>query len=136
MEPFAPGTNKLDLCSDLDTEEPRMRYSATWMPAETFLPEMESGFSFVARQKRIQLDGEDFYIDLLFYNRKLKRLIVVELKQGIPPENASHPRPSYPDRYLQHGALAYRLCRGRSLDPLAPNRALAVRRGLHFYGCS
>ena len=43
---------------------------------------MGSGFSFVARQKRIQLDGEDFYIDLLFYNRKLKRLIVVELKQG------------------------------------------------------
>jgi len=49
---------------------------------ETFLLEMGSGFSFVARQKRIQLDGEDFYIDLLFYNRKLKRLIVVELKQG------------------------------------------------------
>jgi predicted nuclease of restriction endonuclease-like (RecB) superfamily len=49
---------------------------------ETFLLEMGSGFSFVARQKRIQLDGDDFYIDLLFYNRKLKRLIVVELKQG------------------------------------------------------
>ena len=49
---------------------------------ESFLLEMGSGFSFVARQKRIQLDGEDFYIDLLFYNRKLKRLIVVELKQG------------------------------------------------------
>jgi len=49
---------------------------------ETFLLEMGSGFSFVARQKRIQLDGEDFYIDLLFYNRKLKRLIVVELKRG------------------------------------------------------
>jgi len=49
---------------------------------ETFLLEMGTGFSFVARQKRIQLDGEDFYIDLLFYNRKLKRLIVVELKQG------------------------------------------------------
>ena len=49
---------------------------------ETFLLEMGSGFSFVARQKRIQLDGEDFYIDLLFYNRKLKRLIVVELKHG------------------------------------------------------
>lgn len=40
------------------------------------------GFSFIARQKRIQLDGEDFYIDLLFYNRKLKRLVAVELKQG------------------------------------------------------
>jgi len=49
---------------------------------ETFLLELGAGFSFVARQKRIQLDGDDFYIDLLFYNRKLKRLIVVELKQG------------------------------------------------------
>jgi hypothetical protein len=39
-------------------------------------------FSFIARQKRIQLDGEDFYIDLLLYNRKLKRLVAVELKQG------------------------------------------------------
>ena len=48
---------------------------------ETFLLELGSGFSFVARQKRIQLDGDDFYIDLLFYNRKLKRLVVVELKQ-------------------------------------------------------
>jgi predicted nuclease of restriction endonuclease-like (RecB) superfamily len=49
---------------------------------ESFLLELRAGFSFVARQKRIQLDGEDFYIDLLFYNRKLKRLVVVELKQG------------------------------------------------------
>ena len=50
---------------------------------ESFLLELGAGFSFVARQKRIQLDGEDFYIDLLFYNRKLKRLVVVELKQGV-----------------------------------------------------
>ncbi len=50
---------------------------------ELFLLEMGAGFSFVARQKRIQLDGDDFYIDLLFYNRKLKRLIAVELKQGV-----------------------------------------------------
>jgi predicted nuclease of restriction endonuclease-like (RecB) superfamily len=49
---------------------------------ETFLLELGAGFSFDARQKRIQLDGDDFYIDLLFYNRKLKRLVVVELKQG------------------------------------------------------
>lgn len=49
---------------------------------ETFLLELGCGFSFVARQKRIQLDGDDFYIDLLFYNRKLKRLVAVELKQG------------------------------------------------------
>ena len=49
---------------------------------ENFLLELGAGFSFVARQKRIQLDGDDFYIDLLFYNRKLKRLVAVELKQG------------------------------------------------------
>jgi predicted nuclease of restriction endonuclease-like (RecB) superfamily len=49
---------------------------------ESFLLELGAGFSFIARQKRIQLDGEDFYIDLLFYNRKLKRLVAVELKQG------------------------------------------------------
>ena len=49
---------------------------------EAFLLELGAGFSFVARQKRIQLDGNDFYIDLLFFNRKLKRLVVVELKQG------------------------------------------------------
>jgi predicted nuclease of restriction endonuclease-like (RecB) superfamily len=49
---------------------------------EIFLLELGAGFSFVARQKCVQLDGDDFYIDLLFYNRKLKRLVVVELKQG------------------------------------------------------
>jgi predicted nuclease of restriction endonuclease-like (RecB) superfamily len=49
---------------------------------ETFLLELGSGFSFVARQKRIQIDDDDFYIDLLFYNRKLKRLIAIDLKVG------------------------------------------------------
>lgn len=49
---------------------------------ELFLLELGAGFSFIARQKRIQLDGDDFYIDLLFYNRKLKRLVAIELKEG------------------------------------------------------
>lgn len=49
---------------------------------ETFLLELGAGFSFVARQKRIQLDNDDFYIDLLFYNRKLRRLVAIELKLG------------------------------------------------------
>ncbi|MGL6170372.1 MAG: PDDEXK nuclease domain-containing protein, partial [Vibrio sp.] len=40
---------------------------------EQFLLEMGAGFTFIARQKRIQIDEDDFYIDLLFYNRKLKR---------------------------------------------------------------
>ena len=49
---------------------------------EGFLLELGAGFSFVARQKRIQLDGDDFYLDLLFYNRKLRRLVAIELKVG------------------------------------------------------
>ncbi len=49
---------------------------------EKFLLELGAGFSFVARQRRIQLDNDDFYIDLLFYNRKLRRLVALELKLG------------------------------------------------------
>jgi len=49
---------------------------------EKFILELGSGFSFIARQKIIQIDDEDFKIDLLFYNRKLKRLIAIELKLG------------------------------------------------------
>jgi len=49
---------------------------------EGFILELGSGFSFIARQKIIQIDNEDFKIDLLFYNRKLKRLIAIELKLG------------------------------------------------------
>ncbi|PWC11569.1 PDDEXK nuclease domain-containing protein [Brenneria corticis] len=49
---------------------------------ESFLLELGVGFTFVARQKRIQIDNEDFHLDLLFYNRKLRRLVAVELKVG------------------------------------------------------
>ena len=49
---------------------------------ESFLLELGAGFSFLARQKRIQIDDEDFHLDLLFYNRKLRRLVAVELKIG------------------------------------------------------
>lgn len=49
---------------------------------ERFLLELGAGFTFVARQKRIQIDNEDFYLDLLFYHRKLRRLIALDLKLG------------------------------------------------------
>jgi predicted nuclease of restriction endonuclease-like (RecB) superfamily len=49
---------------------------------EQFLLELGAGFTFVARQKRLQIDDDDFYLDLLFYNRKLKRLVAIELKLG------------------------------------------------------
>lgn len=47
---------------------------------ERFLLELGVGFSFVARQKRISVGGDDFYLDLLFYHRHLRRLVAVELK--------------------------------------------------------
>jgi predicted nuclease of restriction endonuclease-like (RecB) superfamily len=49
---------------------------------EQFLLELGTGFTFVARQKRLQIDNNDFYIDLLFYNRRLKRLVAIDLKLG------------------------------------------------------
>ena len=47
---------------------------------EHFLLELGVGFSFVARQKRISVGADDFYLDLLFYHRHLRRLVAVELK--------------------------------------------------------
>ncbi|MBU4134565.1 DUF1016 family protein [bacterium] len=56
--------------------------SAILREIESFIMELGVGFSFVARQKRITIDNDDFYIDLLFYHRKLKRLVVIDLKLG------------------------------------------------------
>ena len=47
---------------------------------ERFLLELGAGFTFVARQKRITIGADDFYLDLLFYHRHLRRLVAVELK--------------------------------------------------------
>ncbi|OGT06283.1 MAG: cytoplasmic protein [Gammaproteobacteria bacterium GWE2_37_16] len=47
---------------------------------EAFIMELGVGFTFVERQKRMVVDGEDFYLDLLFYHRDLCRLVAIELK--------------------------------------------------------
>jgi predicted nuclease of restriction endonuclease-like (RecB) superfamily len=49
---------------------------------EQFLLELGGGFSFIARQKRIPIGDEDYFLDLLFFHRGLKRLIAIELKLG------------------------------------------------------
>ena len=49
---------------------------------EQFIIELGSGFCFVARQKRMVIDGEDYHLDLLFYHRQLHRLIAIDLKKG------------------------------------------------------
>jgi predicted nuclease of restriction endonuclease-like (RecB) superfamily len=49
---------------------------------EDFILELGNGFAFLERQKRISIDGEDYHLDLLFYHRKLKRLVAIDLKIG------------------------------------------------------
>lgn len=49
---------------------------------EQFLLELGAGFSFIARQKRIPVGGDDYFLDLLFFHRGLRRLIAIELKLG------------------------------------------------------
>jgi len=56
--------------------------SAIIKELENFILELGVGFSFIERQKRMIIDGEDFYLDLLFFHRKLKRLVAIELKVG------------------------------------------------------
>ncbi len=47
---------------------------------ELFILELGNGFTFVERQKRMIIDGDDYNLDLLFYHRKFKRLVAIELK--------------------------------------------------------
>ena len=49
---------------------------------EAFILELGQGFAFLERQKRFTIDGTDYYLDLLFYHRKLKCLIAIDLKLG------------------------------------------------------
>jgi hypothetical protein len=55
---------------------------AVLVELEKFILEFGHGFTFVERQKRMTMDGDDFTLDLLFYHRDLKRLVAVELKIG------------------------------------------------------
>lgn len=47
---------------------------------QEFLLELGNGFSFTARQKRIHIDGDDFFVDLVFYNRILQCFVIIEIK--------------------------------------------------------
>lgn len=49
---------------------------------EKFIMELGQGFAFLERQKRMSIDSIDYYLDLLFYHRKLKRLVAIDLKLG------------------------------------------------------
>lgn len=56
--------------------------SAIVADLQTFITELGNDFAFMARQKRITVDNEDYYIDLLFYHRRLRCLVAIDLKLG------------------------------------------------------
>jgi hypothetical protein len=68
--------NLKDTFSEKDLEAAILR------ELEQFILELGRGFTFVERQKRMIIDGEDFKLDLLFYHRRLKRLVAIDLKIG------------------------------------------------------
>jgi predicted nuclease of restriction endonuclease-like (RecB) superfamily len=70
----------LDFLGLKDTYGEKDMEEAILREMEAFILELGVGFTFVARQKRISIDGEDYYLDLLFYHRMLRRLVAVELK--------------------------------------------------------
>jgi predicted nuclease of restriction endonuclease-like (RecB) superfamily len=65
-----------------DTYSEKDFESAILREIERFLLELGTGFAFVERQKRITVDGDDYYLDLLFFHRRMRRLIAIELKIG------------------------------------------------------
>jgi len=72
----------LDFLGLKDSYQEKDLESAILRDMESFIMELGVGFTFVERQKRMIIDGKDFYLDLLFYHRDLKRLIAIELKLG------------------------------------------------------
>lgn len=69
---------------------------------QQFLLELGKGFAFVARQQRISTDDQDFYIDLVFYNFKLKCFLLIDLKLGKLSHQDVGQMDSYVRIYDQH----------------------------------
>ncbi len=72
----------LDFLGLQDTYAEQDLEAAILREIETFILELGVGFCFVARQKPMQIDHKDYHLDLLFYHRKLRRLVAVDLKIG------------------------------------------------------
>ncbi len=72
----------LDFLGLKDTYSEKDLENAILAELEKFILEMGSDFAFLSRQKHFVLDGKDYYMDLLFYHRTLRRLVLIELKLG------------------------------------------------------
>jgi predicted nuclease of restriction endonuclease-like (RecB) superfamily len=72
----------LDFLGLSDSYSEKDLESAILVELQRFVIEMGNDFAFMSRQKRISIDNRDYYIDLLFYHRRLKRLVAIDLKIG------------------------------------------------------
>jgi len=72
----------LDFLGLKDTYSEKDLETAILRELKSFILELGVGFAFVARQKRMTVDDEDYYLDLLFYHRKLRRMVAIDLKLG------------------------------------------------------
>jgi predicted nuclease of restriction endonuclease-like (RecB) superfamily len=72
----------LDFLNLNDTYSEKDLEAAILAEIQRFITEMGSDFAFLARQKRLMIDNRDYYIDLLFYHRRLKSLVAIDLKIG------------------------------------------------------
>ena len=70
----------LDFLGLRDTYAEKDLEAAILREMEAFILELGVGFAFMERQKRITVDGDDYYLDLLFFHRRLRRLVAIELK--------------------------------------------------------
>ncbi|SHM54820.1 PDDEXK nuclease domain-containing protein [Flavobacterium xanthum] len=72
----------LDFLGLKDTYSEKDLETSILAELQRFIIELGSDFAFMARQKRITIDNRDYYIDLLFYHRRLKCLVAIDLKIG------------------------------------------------------
>ena len=79
---FFKNTYILDFLGLKNTHSEKELENALIANIEAFILELGNGFAFVERQKRISIDATDYHLDLLFYHRKLRRLVAIDLKLG------------------------------------------------------
>src|SRR5438270_6495333 len=72
----------LDFLGLADTYSAKDLETAILREIQQFILELGAGFAFIDRQKHLVIDGKDYYLDLLFYHRRLRRLLAIDLKIG------------------------------------------------------
>jgi predicted nuclease of restriction endonuclease-like (RecB) superfamily len=113
----------LDFLGLRDAYDERDLEEAILRELERFLSELGTDFAFVARQKRMMIDGMDYRLDLLFFHRRLRRLIAIDLKLGrfqAADKGQMELYLRWLERYEQHAGeespLGLILCAGKSAE--------------------